>query len=232
MAFNIYKTPLARVRGVLFDMDGVVLDTEKLYARFWREAAAEQGYDMSYEQALGMRSLNNVAGQAKLEEYFGLGVSRQRFREIRIRRMDAYTDIYGVEAKPGIHELLDHLEAQGIRKAITTSSPIERVEKYLKPLGLFDRFDRICSGHQVPKGKPEPDIYLYGAACLGLTPEECLALEDSYTGILSAHRAGCMAVMVPDLDQPDERTMELLFGKADSLVDVIGMISCVQTVEG
>lgn len=225
MAFQIYRPDRARaVRGVLFDMDGVVLDTEKLYARFWREAAQEQGYTMSYEQALGMRSLNNEAGQAKLEEYFGPGVSRQRFREIRVRRMDAYTQVHGVEPKPGIFELLDYLEAQGIRKAITTSSPVDRVEKYLKPLGLFDRFDCICSGHQVPKGKPEPDIYLYGAACLGLRPEECLALEDSYTGIVSAHRAGCMAVMVPDLDQPDERTLELLMGKADGLEDLIGAL--------
>ena len=162
-----------------------------------------------------------------MESYFGPGVSRQRFREIRIARMDAYTDVHGVDPKPGIVELLDYLEDHGIRKAITTSSPIQRVEKYLKPLGLLDRFDRICSGHQVPKGKPEPDIYLYGAACLELEPGECLALEDSYTGILSAHRAGCMAVMVPDLDQPDERTLELLFAKADGLLDVAALIEAV-----
>ena len=223
MAFEIFS-PGREVRGVLFDMDGVVLDTEKLYARFWREAAEEQGFCMSYEQALGMRSLNNEAGQAQLERYFGTGVSRKRFRQIRIRRMDEYTEQYGVEAKPGIFELLTFLEERGIPKAITTSSPPERVEKYLKPLGLYDRFDRICSGHQVPKGKPEPDIYLYGAQCIGVEPEHCIALEDSYTGILSASRAGCMPVMVPDLDQPDEKTRALLYGKADSLLDVIGMI--------
>ena len=223
MAFEIFS-PGREVRGVLFDMDGVVLDTEKLYARFWREAAEEQGFHMSYEQALGMRSLNNEAGQAQLERYFGAGVSRKRFRQIRIRRMDEYTEQYGVEAKPGIFELLTFLEERGIPKAITTSSPPERVEKYLKPLGLYDRFDRICSGHQVPKGKPEPDIYLYGAQCIGVEPEHCIALEDSYTGILSAFRAGCMPVMVPDLDQPDEKTRALLYGKADSLLDVIGMI--------
>ena len=230
MAFEICRDMEGRcVQGVLFDMDGVVLDTERLYARFWREAAAEQGYSMSYEQALGMRSLNNVAGQAQLESYFGPGVSRQKFREIRIRRMDAYTDVYGVEPKPGIFELLDYLDSMGIPKAITTSSPLERVEKYLQPLGLLHRFDRICSGHQVPRGKPEPDIYLYGAACLGLVPELCLALEDSYTGLVSASRAGCMAVMVPDLDQPDQRSRELLFGVADSLSDVIGMIERIGT---
>ena len=227
---EIYKNDrIHEIKGVLFDMDGVVLDTEALYARFWREAAAEQGYSMSYEQALGMRSLNNVAGQAQLESYFGPGVSRQKFREIRIRRMDAYTDVYGVEPKPGIFELLDYLDSMGIPKAITTSSPLERVEKYLQPLGLLHRFDRICSGHQVPRGKPEPDIYLYGAACLGLAPELCLALEDSYTGLVSASRAGCMAVMVPDLDQPDQRSRELLFGVADSLSDVIGMIERIGT---
>lgn len=223
MALEIFS-PGREVRGVLFDMDGVVLDTEKLYARFWREAAEEQGFCMSYEQALGMRSLNNEAGQAQLERYFGTGVSRKRFRQIRIRRMDEYTEQYGVEAKPGIFELLTFLEERGIPKAITTSSPPERVEKYLKPLGLYDRFDRICSGHQVPKGKPEPDIYLYGAQCIGVEPEHCIALEDSYTGILSASRAGCMPVMVPDLDQPDGKTRALLYGKADSLLDVIGMI--------
>ena len=233
MSFEIYKKGSVRtVRGVLFDMDGVVLDTEKLYARFWREAAQEQGYTMSYEQALGMRSLNDEAGQAKLEEYYGPGVSRQRFRQIRIRRMDAYTDVHGVDPKDGIFRLLDYLDAHGIKKAITTSSPVERVEKYLKPLGLFDRFDRICSGHQVPKGKPELDIYLYGAASLGLDPEACLALEDSYTGILSAHRAGCMTVMIPDLDQPDQRSLELLMAKADGLEDVAALISMVDGAHG
>lgn len=222
MGITVCRAAQARpVRGVLFDMDGVVLDTEKLYARFWREAAAELGYSMSYEQALGMRSLNNEAGQAQLERYFGPGVSRQEFRRIRIRRMEAYTNAYGVEPKAGIFELLDYLQSRGIPKAITTSSPMDRVKSYLEPLGLLHRFDRVCSAHQVAKGKPEPDIYLYGAQCLGLDPRDCIALEDSYTGLLSAQRAGCMPVMVPDLDQPDARTMELLFAKADTLADVI-----------
>lgn len=212
------------VKGALFDMDGIVLDTEKLYARFWREAAQEQGFHMTHEQALGMRSLSSVAGQAQLERYFGPGVSRQRFREIRIRRMDEYTRQYGVDPKPGIYELLDELQRRGIRTAITTSSPPERVEQYLKPLGLYDRFDRICSGHQVAKGKPEPDIYLFGAESIDLAPETCLALEDSPAGVLSAHRAGCITVMVPDMDQPDEATEQLLFAKADSLHDIVNVI--------
>ena len=89
MAVTIYKERTAPIYGVLFDMDGVVLDTEKLYARFWAEAAHALGYPMTYEQALGMRSLNNEAGQQKLESYFGPGVSRAKMRDKRVELMDA-----------------------------------------------------------------------------------------------------------------------------------------------
>lgn len=226
MALEIMRREVgfSPVRGVLFDMDGVVLDTEALYARFWREAAAALGYQMSYEQALGMRSLSNTAGQAQLESYFGKGVSRAEFRAKRIELMDAYIDVHGVDLKPGIRELLDELDARGIPAAITTSSPLERVERYLGPHGLVPRFRRLCSGTEVAHGKPEPDIYLFGAACLGVTPEDCIAVEDSPAGVLSAYRAGCKTVMVPDLDQPDETTRSLLYAKADSLVDIIDLI--------
>ena len=226
MGFQVYKKELSdgAVQGVLFDMDGVVLDTEALYARFWREAAAALGHTMSYEQALGMRSLSSTAGQAQLERYFGKGVSRAEFRAKRIELMDAYIDVHGVALKPGIRELLDHLEEKGIKAAITTSSPLERVRRYLGPYGILERFECLCSGADVPRGKPEPDIYLHGAACLGLKPEYCIAIEDSPAGVLSAYRAGCKAVMVPDLDQPDAETQKLLFAKTDSLVDVIDLI--------
>ena len=95
MAYTIYKEQTAPVLGVLFDMDGVVLDTEKLYARFWAEAAHALGYPMTYEQALGMRSLNPAAGQEKLESYFGPGVSRTVMRDKRVELMDAYVKANG-----------------------------------------------------------------------------------------------------------------------------------------
>lgn len=226
MAFVIRKPELAvgRIRGVLFDMDGVVLDTEKLYARFWREAALAMGYPMTYEQALGMRSQNRQEGQKRLERYFGPGVSHREMREKRIELMEAYVAQHGVEPKPGIRELLEFLRGQGIASAITTSSPMERVERYLDRLGLTEGFDRLCTAYDVPHGKPEPDIYLHGAAVLGLEPGQCLALEDSPSGLLSASRAGCLAVMVPDLDPPNARTEPLLFALADSLTDVMDLI--------
>lgn len=224
MSYKIYKENINPIHGVLFDMDGVVLDTEKLYARFWAEAAYALGYPMTYEQALGMRSLNSAAGQAKLESYFGPGVSRAIFRDKRIELMDAYVAEFGVEAKPGIHELLDYLKGQGIRTAIATSSPMERAKSYLDSLGLTAKFDCICSGHDVAQGKPAPDIYLKAAASIGVPPENCLAIEDAPAGIESAHRAGCWPVLVPDLDGSDEEMRKILYAEADSLLDIIHLL--------
>ena len=99
-----------------------------------------------------------------------------------------------------------------------------KIRRHLEAVGLLHRFQKLCSGHDIPNGKPAPDIYLLGAKELGLAPEECLALEDSPTGILSAYRAGCLPVMIPDLDQPKEDTQKLLFAKADSLADIIDIL--------
>ncbi len=226
MGFHIYsgQKSLKSICGLLFDMDGVILDTEKLYLRFWREAAGFFGYEMTHQQALGMRSLNKDAGQAQLESYFGPGVSRAALRDKRVELMDAYVQQHGVEAKPGVFELLEFLHERKIPAAITTSSPISRVHSYLEPLGLLDRFDSLCSGHEVPHGKPEPDIYLYGARSIAVPPDSCLAIEDSYAGIVSASRAGCIPIMVPDLDEPDDKTKKLLFAKCDSLLDIIDLL--------
>ena len=227
MAVTIYKPEWGAQRpvfGVLFDMDGVVLDTEKLYARFWREASEALGFPMSWEQALGMRSLNRSQGQEQLHSYFGPGADYTTIRNERIRRMDAYILKYGVEPKPGIRELLNELDRRRIPAAITSSSPAERIEEYLGRFGLYSRFARICSGYGLPRGKPAPDIYLQGARELGLKPENCLALEDSYAGLLSASRAGCLPVMIPDLDAPGEQTIPLLYASADSLADVIELL--------
>lgn len=224
MGYTIYRKSDALIKGVLFDMDGVILDTERLYAQFWMEACHALGYPMTYEQALGMRSLSPQAGQAKLESYFGPGISREAVRNKRVALMDACIDSHGVEPKPGIFELLDYLEQAKLPAVVTTSSPSERARKYLEPLGLWHRFQRICTAYEVAKGKPEPDIYLFGAQALGLPPESCLAVEDSPAGIEAACRAGCMAVLVPDLDRADEAMKEIIYAQADSLKDLIDLI--------
>lgn len=212
------------VSGVLFDMDGVILDTEKLYTRFWQEAGIALGYPMTHEHALGMRSLNRHIGAARIREYFGEDADYEAIRQKRIELMDTFIAEHGVEAKPGIRELLDALDAKGIPAAITTSSPLARVQAYLGPLGLLERFRKIVTGYDVKNGKPEPDIYLYGAEVIGKAPGRCLAIEDSPAGILSAYRAGCMPVMVPDQDKADPDTLSRLYALCGSLTDVIALL--------
>lgn len=218
---TLYKEK-SPVRGVLFDVDGVILDTECLYSRFWMEACHYYGFPMTKAQALQLRSLNKTAGQEKLRALFGPAADYTTIRQKRIELMDAFVEKEGVTAKPGIYALLDALDARGIPCAITSSSPQQRLESYLTPLNLYHRFVKVISGYDVPRGKPEPDIYLRGAAELGLSPETCLALEDSAAGILSAYRAGCLPVLIPDLDTPD--TLSLLYAKADTLADVITLL--------
>lgn len=224
MALHRYCENIPPIRGALFDMDGLVLDTEKLYTRFWMEACHFYGFPMTLEQALKMRAANSKLSEDNLHNFFGPGADYRQIRAKRIELMDAFIDEHGVETKPGIAALLDALDARGIPAAITSSAPRERIETHLDSVHLLHRFCAICSGHDLPHGKPAPDIYLKGAASLNLPPESCLALEDAPVGILAAHRAGCVTVMVPDLDQPDEATEKLLHAKADSLRDIIALI--------
>ncbi|MBR4027387.1 MAG: HAD family phosphatase [Lachnospiraceae bacterium] len=225
--FTIYakeKIDTTTIRGILFDMDGLVLDTEKLYTRFWQEAAQYFGYPMTKEQALGMRSLNRNAGIAQLESYFGKGIDYEAIRNKRIELMNVFVEKEGVTLKSGIHKLLLYLKEKGIKTAIATSSPLERTKTYLSSVGLEHAFDELVSGYMVKQGKPEPYIYLYAAQKLGLKPEECMVLEDSPTGILAAYRANCIPVMIPDQDLPNEETKQMLYAEAESLESVIRLL--------
>ena len=222
---QILSSEHREVRGVLFDMDGVVIDTEKLYTRFWMEAAADLGHPMTLTQALQMRSLGSIESQAKLDSFFGSGVLEYDvLRNRRIELMEAFIAEHGIEEKKGIRELLACLKEKGIHCAITSSSSIPLIRRHLGDLGLLDGFTALCSGKDVPQGKPAPDIYLHGAATLGIAPEHCLAIEDSPAGIEAAWRAGCMAVIVPDQDQPDGEVLSRSFARADSLLDVMELL--------
>lgn len=223
---QILSSEHREVRGVLFDMDGVVIDTEKLYTRFWMEAAADLGHPMTLTQALQMRSLGSIESQAKLDSFFGSGVLEYDvLRNRRIELMEAFIAEHGIEEKKGIRELLACLKEKGIPCAITSSSSVPLIRRHLGNLGLLDGFTALCSGKDVPHGKPAPDIYLAGAAAIGVAPENCLAIEDSPAGLEAAWRAGCMGIFVPDQDRPDELTQSRCFAVADSLFDVMEVVT-------
>ena len=208
------------IKGVISDMDGVILDTEKLYVRFWCEAANFFGYPMKKHHALSIRSMARVYAIKRLKEYFGDDFDYYAVHDKRIELMDKYIEENGIEAKPGAEELLSYLKNYGYKVALATATAPERTKKYLQKLDLYKYFDEIVCASMVERGKPEPDIYLYAAKKLELAPCECLALEDSQNGIKSASAAGCKTVMVPDLDEPSEEIKPLLYDTAYNLADV------------
>lgn len=223
MALQILKETKP-VRGVLFDMDGVVIDSERLFARFWMASAADLGFPMTYEQALQLRSLRREQGIEKMQSFFGPTANFDEIRAHRIELMEAHIALHGVDEKPGIRELLALLKEKGIPCAITSSSALAVIRERLGRLGILGDFTALCSGKDVPSGKPAPDIYLAGAAAIGVKPENCLAIEDSPTGLEAAWRAECMGVFVPDQDQPDALTLSRCFARADSLLDVMALL--------
>ena len=184
-------------------------------------ALAEFGYTMTDEQVLSMRSLGRPFAPVKLKEMFGPELDYAAVRECRKKLMEEYIDAHGIELKPGCVELLTNLKERGIRAAIATATDLQRTEKYLEMLGLRDYFSEIVCATMVKEGKPSPDIYQYACEQLGRKPENCIAVEDSPNGVLSAYRAGCKVVMVPDQTQPDEELMALLYRKVDSLFDLM-----------
>lgn len=204
-------------------MDGVILDTEKLYVRFWREAASFYGFPMTLEHALGIRSLSGKLAEEKLQGWFGKEFDYNAVRQKRIELMDEFVNQNGVEPKPGAKALLSYIKDNGYALALATATPVDRAGRYLKSVELYSFFDQIVSAREVKRGKPAPDIYLCAAKRLGLDPKECIALEDSQNGIRSAFAAGCKTIMVPDLDQPTEEIMPLLYGVANGLEDVINI---------
>ena len=208
------------IKTVFFDMDGTLIDTEKYFRKFWPKAAAAFGYAMSDEQALTMRSLGRPFAPAQLKAWFGPETDYQAIRAKRTEMMEAQLQIDGLQRKPGAVEILRELKRRNIPAVVVTASPVERTERYLKEVGILDSFERIISATQVAEGKPSPEVYLLAIKEVGLKPEECLAVEDSPNGVLSAYRAGCKVVMVPDQTEVTDDLRPYLNGVAETLADI------------
>ncbi len=192
-----------KYKAVIFDMDGTLLDTEKLNVRFWMEAGRTFGYDITEEDVLFIRSLDGRL----VRKYFGErfpGFDFDRVREERRRLMDIHVDANGVELKPGVREILEYLRSSGIKTAVATASRPDHVAKYLTMTGIDGLFDEIVCTSSVANGKPAPDVYLYACEKIGEPPRDCAAVEDAPNGVRSAYGAGCDVIFIPDLTGPDQ----------------------------
>ncbi len=209
-----------KTKAVIFDMDGVLIDTEKHLIRYWCQAGQEAGFPFAREHGLLLRSLAGEYAEPLLKEIFGEKFDYHQVRNRRKELMQQHLEQYGVEKKTGVDEILDYLHGAGIQTAVATATDRTRTSAYLQEIGVYDKFDRIICAAEVPHGKPQPDVYLFACQALGYEPKECIAVEDAPNGILAAYRAGVPVIMVPDQSQPDEELKKLLYDKAESLSEL------------
>ena len=214
----------APVRGVIFDMDGTLLDTEKLYLRFWLEAANRMGYPMKEEHALAIRATAASVAEPMLKRLVCPAFDYHGVRALRRRIMEEYVDIHGIDPKPGMIETLCAIRERGLRIGLATATPEPRARKYLRMVGAEQYFDAVTCADMVEHGKPAPDIYLLACARTGVRPSEALAVEDAPSGIRSAHAAGMRAVLIPDRDVPGEEITALCHAVMPDLPSVLSLM--------
>ena len=208
-------------QAVIFDLDGTLIDTERIYQKAWPEATAHFGYTLTKEQVLSLRSLGRPFAPKKMQEWFGEDFDYYEVREYRRGIFEKYLEEEGgVHLKPGVKELLDFLKEKGVTIAVATATDTTRTEKYLRAVGIYDRFDKICSAADAKEGKPMPYVYLEACSQLNLKPEECLAVEDAPNGIKSAASAGCRVIFVPDVTQDEPEAEKLCFAKVTTIDEI------------
>ena len=220
------------IKAVIFDMDGLMVDTEVLLQRFWVEAANEMGWPMTPKDVLGIRSFSRRYAERHLKRLFGEDFDYLAVRARRMELMNAYIAENGIRKKKGLDEMLAYLGENGIKAAVCTATDYERTERYLTQIGVFDKFDEFLCGNMVENGKPAPDIYINACKRLGLDPQECIALEDSPNGVISAAIAHLNVIMIPDLSQPSDDIRPLLFDCCESLDKVIGVLESERKKDG
>ncbi|HWF76861.1 MAG TPA: HAD family phosphatase [Caulobacteraceae bacterium] len=212
------------IRAVVFDMDGLLVDTEAMIRDVYAELAETRGVVMPDHVFHRMIGLPNAASDAVAREHFGPDFPLEAFHADVAVRVHAACEA-GVALKVGVVELLDHLDAVGAPRAIATSSSHAAVQRTLGPSGILPRFDAVVAAGDYTRGKPNPDPFLTAAARLGMAPQHCLALEDSHNGVRAAHAAGMMTVMVPDLLQATDEMRDLCLAIAESLHHVREMMT-------
>lgn len=211
------------IKAFIFDLDGTLIDTERIYRMYWPKAVAQMGYEMSDEQYLSLRSLGRPFAPLRFKEWFGEEFDYDVARAIRKQYFDDYISVNGIQQKPGAIELLTFLHSNNITTAIATATDIDRATEYMKMAGLYGYFDTIISATMVDEGKPSPKVYEYACSQLGLTPQQCIAVEDAPNGVMSAHRAGLDVIMVPDQSEPDEELLSIVLCRVDNLSEIISL---------
>ncbi len=215
-AFRLPRKP----KAVVFDLDGTLIDSEALVLEAYMAAADRHQVPFTHEQFLSLVGRHRQHSEMKMREYFGQAFPLEAF----YATVGEFVGDKHAPLKPGVAALLDRLEAIRTPFALATSSGPGWVEKHFRAHDFARRFYGVVTREDVTHGKPHPEPYLKASTMLGHHPHDVLAIEDSPTGVASAHAAGLMTLMIPDLIQPDAETRTRVLHVGRSLEDVLGML--------
>ena len=209
--------------AVLFDMDGLLTDSEGVGYRLLKEGGRQLGFELDDRFLSDLTGTNDVECVEAFNRNYP-GIDAERLLQMYRDRMYAASVGGEIPLKPGVRELLDVLDGHSIPRAVVSSNDRFIIESNLKGHGILERFDAIVSGDMIRRSKPEPDIYLAAANALGVLPANCLVLEDSPNGLKAGRAAGMRTCMVPDRIPYTDALRACADDVRASLLDVIALI--------
>ena len=211
---------MRKVDAIIFDMDGVLIDSERISFKCFQEVFKEHNYKMDEIFYLRLIGRNVKSIKAIMEEEYGTDFPFDTIYKKKSNLALEITDKNGVIIKPGVHELLDYLNKENYKIAVATSTRRERALQLLEEAKIKDKVNYVICGDQVENSKPNPEIFLKAAKGLNVSPEKCIVIEDSDAGITAAHAAKMIGIHVPDMKLLDDDIKKLAFKICDNLADV------------
>ena len=213
------------IKAVLFDMDGLMVDTESLATEAFIHSAKKQGYDMTKEETLMALGFTTKSIYEFWENYFkNSDVSGKQLVDDHYKYIENVLFTTGPKKMPYIEELLKYLKENNYKVAVASSSNMNHIINNMEKTGLKKYIDGFASGAEVKNGKPAPDVFLLAAERLGVEPKKCLVLEDSKAGVIAGSSAGAKVIMVPDMFKPDDECKEKAYKIVNNLGEVINML--------
>ena len=210
-------------QGAIFDMDGLLFDTERMYRDSWKQSAQQFGLVHNPDFPRAVCGSSGAHMREIILQYYPQ-VDAKAFADDCILRVERELETH-VPEKTGVRDILQYFKQHGVRVAVASSSKRATVLHNLKQADILSYFDAVVSGDQVTHGKPAPDIFLLAAQQIGCEPENCYVFEDGINGIRAGAAAGCMTIMIPDLTPPNAQLEQLCAGIYPSLSDAMNAIA-------
>ncbi|MBR4382465.1 MAG: HAD family phosphatase [Selenomonadaceae bacterium] len=210
--------------GAIFDMDGTLFDTEKLYRRAWLDVAPEFGEKPNPELPIAASGTNMGNESVQIVGKFYPNIDAQAYINRVLELVEAWRE-RGLQLMTGVEEILNFFRDAGVKTAVASAAPVEVIEQNLTQKNLRGYFEVLVGGNMVANGKPAPDIFLLAAKKLNLAAEDCYIFEDSFNGIRAANASGGVTIMIPDTMQPTDEIKNLCAGVFDNLLEARRIIS-------